>query len=43
MRMLEIRSGVPGFSGSYSEGIASIAALVKQDRHEFELITRLTR
>ncbi len=38
MLMLEIRSGVPGFSGSYSEGIASIAAVVKQAGHEFELI-----
>jgi anaerobic magnesium-protoporphyrin IX monomethyl ester cyclase len=38
MLMLEIRSGVPGFSGSYSEGIASIAGVVKQARHEFELI-----
>jgi radical SAM superfamily enzyme YgiQ (UPF0313 family) len=38
MLMLEIRSGVPGFSGSYSEGIASIAAVVKDVGHEFELI-----
>lgn len=38
MLMLEIRSGVPGFSGSYSEGIASIAAVVKDAGHEFELI-----
>ena len=42
MLMLEIRSGVPGFSGSYSEGIASIAAVVKEAGNDFELI-HLTR
>jgi anaerobic magnesium-protoporphyrin IX monomethyl ester cyclase len=38
MLLLEVRAGLPGFSGSYSEGVASIAAVVKQAKHEFELI-----
>lgn len=36
--LLEIRSGFPGFSGHYAEGIASIAASVKAAGHTFELI-----
>jgi radical SAM superfamily enzyme YgiQ (UPF0313 family) len=38
MLMLEIRSGLPGFTGSYSEGVASIAAVIKKAGHDFELI-----
>jgi anaerobic magnesium-protoporphyrin IX monomethyl ester cyclase len=44
MLMLEVRCGLPGFSGYYSEGVASIAAVIKQAGHQFELlhITRPT-
>jgi radical SAM superfamily enzyme YgiQ (UPF0313 family) len=37
MVLLEIRSKLPGFSGYYSEGVASIAALAKRAGHEFKL------
>jgi radical SAM superfamily enzyme YgiQ (UPF0313 family) len=40
--LIEIRSGLPGFSGYYSEGLASIAATAKRSGHEVELI-HLTR
>lgn len=36
--LLEIRSGFPGFSGHYAEGVASIAASVKAAGHAFELV-----
>jgi len=44
MLVVEIRSRLPGFTGHYSEGVASIAAVIKQAGHEFELlhITRPT-
>ncbi len=42
MLMLEIRSGLPGFTGHYSEGVGSIAAVIKQAGHDFELL-HLTR
>jgi len=38
MLMLEVRSTVLGFSGHYSEGVASIAAVIKQAGHDFELL-----
>jgi hypothetical protein len=38
MLMLEVRCGLPGFSGYYSEGVASIAAVIKQAGHQFELL-----
>ncbi|HEX4590733.1 MAG TPA: radical SAM protein [Gemmataceae bacterium] len=37
MALLEIRSRLPGFTGYYSEGVGSIAALVKRAGHEFTL------
>jgi radical SAM superfamily enzyme YgiQ (UPF0313 family) len=40
--LLEVRSRFPGFSGHYSEGVASIAAAAKAAGHDFELI-HLTR
>ena len=42
MVLVEIRSRFPGFSGHYSEGVASISAAVKSAGHDFELI-HLTR
>lgn len=36
--LLEIRRGFPGFSGHYSEGVASIAAAVKAAGYGFELV-----
>ncbi|TWT89820.1 B12 binding domain protein [Pseudobythopirellula maris] len=38
MLMLEIRGNMPGFSGHYSEGVASIASVIKSAGHEFELM-----
>lgn len=42
MVLVEIRSRFPGFSGHYSEGVASISAAVKNAGHDFELL-HLTR
>lgn len=38
MALLEIRSGLPGFTGYYAEGVASIAAVVRQLGHNFRLL-----
>jgi len=38
MALLEIRSGLPGFTGYYAEGVASIAGLVRQAGHDFRLM-----
>ena len=38
MALLEIRSKLPGFTGYYSEGVASIAALVRRAGHDFKLL-----
>lgn len=42
MVLAEIRSDFPGFSGFYSEGIASLASLLKANNHSFTLV-HLTR
>jgi radical SAM superfamily enzyme YgiQ (UPF0313 family) len=42
MVLAEIRSDFPGFSGFYSEGVASLASLIKARHHSFSLV-HLTR
>jgi len=36
--LVEIRAGFPGFSGHYSEGVASLAAVTRRCGHDFELV-----
>jgi len=42
MVLAEIRSDFPGFSGFYSEGVATLASLIKARHHSFSLV-HLTR
>lgn len=42
MVLIEVRSGLPGFTGHYSEGVASITAVLRRAGHQVTLI-HLTR